>query len=439
MTRTVKRPHNERADHERIVITGMGAITPIGNDLEALWQSLMAGKSGVERLNFDGLLHAKDFDVTTFRSQIAGQIKGFNPNDYMNSKDIRRFDPFMHYVMAAAAEALYQAGLIDGIKGDSLPINLASDRFGVVMGSGIGGVSTIESAWATLQASGAKKVSPFVIPGAIINMPAGLLAIKHNLQGANLATSTACTTSTHAIGLGARLIAYGDCDAVLVGGGEYASTPLGMAGFGAMHALSTYNDKPSCASRPFDKDRDGFVLGDGAGCLVLESLAFAKARGAVILAELAGFGMSDDAGHITAPPSDGVGAKRAMQNALNDAGVMPAQIGYINAHGTSTPAGDVAESRAILSLFGQVPVSSTKSMTGHLLGAAGAVEAIISVLALANCCLPPTINLHNIDPDCALNHIAHAPKAVERLDYVLSNGFGFGGTNGSLLFGRFDG
>lgn len=432
-----KQPHHNRADDERIVITGMGAITPIGNDLTTLWQNLMASKSGIERLNFDGLAHAAAFDKTAFRSQIAGQIKGFDATDYMSTKEIRRFDPFMHYIIAATAQALHQAGLIDSTQGDSLPIKVAGERFGVVMGSGIGGLSTIESAFATLQAGGAKKVSPFVIPGAIINMPAGLLAIKHGLKGANLATSTACTTSTHAIGLGARLIAYGDCDAVLVGGGEYASTPLGMAGFGAMHALSTRNDEPNKASRPFDKDRDGFVLGDGAGALVLERLSFAKARGAVILAELAGFGMSDDAGHITAPPSDGAGAKSAMQNALNDAGVSPERIGYINAHGTSTPAGDVAESTAILSLFGQVLVSSTKSMTGHLLGATGAVEAIISVLSLQNQCLPPTINLDDIDPACPLNHVAHRPKSVRELDYVLSNGFGFGGTNGSLLFARF--
>lgn len=266
-------------------------------------------------------------------------------------------------------------------------------------------------------------------------MPAGLLAIKHNLKGANLATATACTTSTHAIGLGARLIAYGDLDAVLVGGSEKASTPLGMAGFGAMHALSTRNDEPTRASRPFDKDRDGFVLGDGAGALVLENLAHAKARGATILAEVAGFGMSDDASHITAPPSDGAGAQRAMINALTDAGLTADKVGYINAHGTSTPAGDVAESCAIQTVFGdEILVSSTKSMTGHLLGAAGAIEAIITVLALQHQTLPPTINLDNPDEKCTLDYIAHTARKVQNIDYAISNSFGFGGTNGSLLF-----
>lgn len=429
----MKKPHFERDDSQRIVITGMGAITPVGNDLASIWSNLIAGRSGITKIDhFD-----EKFDIKEFRSQIAGVIKNFEPKDYMSAKEVRRFDEFMHYALAASAQALFQAGLINGLTGDSLPVVVDSERFGVVMGSGIGGLSTIENARDTLMASGAKKVNPFVIPGAIVNMPAGLLAIKHNLKGANLATATACTTSTHAIGLGARLIAYGDLDAVLVGGSEKASTPLGMAGFGAMHALSTRNDDPTKASRPFDKDRDGFVLGDGAGALVLESLAHAKARGATILAEVAGFGMSDDTSHITAPPSDGNGAMRAMQNALNDAGVSPDKVGYVNAHGTSTPAGDVAESSAIQSLFGdKILVSSTKSMTGHLLGAAGAVEAIFSVLALQNQLLPPTINLDNPDPACQLDYIPHIARVVTGLDYALSNSFGFGGTNGSLLFRR---
>lgn len=431
---TKRKPHHQRDDHARVVITGMGAITPLGNDTAALWQTLMAAQSGIDRL-----VLPEGFDVADFRSQVAGQIKGFDACHYMSKKEARRFDIFMHYALAAAAQALYQATLIDRIEGDSLPVNVDTERFGVVMGSGIGGIGTIESAYATLTTDGTKKVSPFVIPGAIVNMPAGLLAIKHGLKGANLATSTACTTSSHAIGIGARLIAYGDLSAVLVGGSEKASTPLGMSGFAAMHALSTRNDDPAAASRPFDQDRDGFVLGDGAGALVLESLAHAKARGATILAELVGFGMSDDAGHITAPPADGVGARRAMQYAIDDAGIDPSQVGYINAHGTSTPAGDIAESCAIDQLFADVPVSSTKSMTGHLLGAAGAVEAIISVLALQHKTLPPTINLDNVDPHCKLNHVAHHAKKVDRLDYVLSNSFGFGGTNGSLLFGCFDG
>lgn len=430
---TAKPPHHERPDHMRVVITGMGAITPVGHELDEIWENLTSGISGITKLENFG-----DLAIDDFRSQIAGLIKGFNAKDYLNPKEVRRYDEFMHYAQVAAAKALYHAGLTCDIKGDSLPINVNGERFGVVMGSGIGGLQTIESSRDTLVSSGAKKVSPFIIPGAIVNMPAGLIAIRHGLKGANLATATACTTSTHAIGLGARLIAYGDLDAVLVGGSEKASTPLGMAGFGSMHALSTCNDEPTKASRPFDKDRDGFVLGDGAGALVLESLAHAKVRGATILAEVAGFGMSDDASHITAPPADGNGAKRAMHNALNDAGIHPNKIGYINAHGTSTPAGDVAESTAIERLFGnQILVSSTKSMTGHLLGAAGAVEAIFSVLALQHQVLPPTINLDNPDERCTLDYIAHTARQVQGLDYALSNSFGFGGTNGSLVFARY--
>lgn len=429
-----KPPHHDRPDHERVVITGMGAITPIGNDLDSLWANLMAGKSGIDVIEgFDDI----EGDMSEFRSRIAGRVKGFSAKDHLNPKDARRYDEFMHYAQVATAQALYHAGFISDTKGDSLPVNVDSERFGVIMGSGIGGLQTIESSRDTLCKNGAKKVSPFIIPGTIVNMPAGLIAIRHNLRGANLATATACTTSTHAIGLGARLIAYGDLDAVVVGGSEKASTPLGMAGFASMHALSTRNDEPTRASRPFDKDRDGFVLGDGAGALVLESLAHAKARGATILAELVGFGMSDDASHITAPPDDGNGARRAMQNALADAGISADKIGYINAHGTSTPAGDVAESRAIQALFGdEILVSSTKSMTGHLLGAAGAIEAIISVLALQHQILPPTINLDNPDPACVLDYIAHTARQVNGIDYAISNSFGFGGTNGSLVFKR---
>lgn len=432
-----KSAHHQRSDHQRVVITGMGAVCPVGNDLSTIWHNLTHGVSGIDSI--DGFADASsDIDISTFRSQIAGRIKNLNAGEFLNAKQMRRYDEFVHYAQIVAAQALHQAGLIDDVRGDDLPVNVPSLRFGVVMGSGIGGIQTIEDSRDTLRLSGAKKVSPFIIPGTIVNMPAGLIAIRHHLKGANLATSTACTTSTHAIGLGARLIAYGDVDAVLVGGSEKASTPLGMAGFAAMHALSTRNDDPTRASRPFDKDRDGFVLGDGAGALVLESLAHAKARGATILAELAGFGMSDDASHITAPPENGEGAARAMQNALNDAGISPQQVGYINAHGTSTPAGDVAESQAIESIFGSdVLVSSTKSMTGHLLGAAGAVEAIFSILALQNQTLPPTINLDNPDERCTLDYIAHQARSVQGLDYVLSNSFGFGGTNGSLLFARY--
>lgn len=428
------RAYFEKSDHERVVITGMGALTPVGNDLDTIWQNLTQGNSGITKLTaFDD----PSVDIGEFRSQIVGLVKEFDAKQYLNPKEVRRFDAFVHYAQVAAAMALHHAGLIDDIYGDSLPVKVAGERFGVVMGSGIGGIQTIEHSRDTIKEYGAKKVSPFIIPGTIINMPAGLIAMRHGLKGANLATATACTTSTHAIGLGARLIAYGDCDAVLVGGSEKASTPLGLSGFGAMHALSTKNDEPTKASRPFDQDRDGFVLGDGAGALVLESLAHAKARGATILAELVGFGMSDDANHITSPAQGGEGAYRAMQNALNDAGVNPQQIGYINAHGTSTPQGDIAESCAIKRLFGDgVPVSSTKSMTGHLLGAAGAVEAIFTVLALQHQTLPPTINLDNPDADCTLDYIPHIARQVDGVDYALSNSFGFGGTNGSLLFRR---
>ncbi|MDO4894894.1 beta-ketoacyl-ACP synthase II [Moraxella sp.] len=428
------RAYFEKSDHERVVITGMGALTPVGNDLDTIWQNLTQGNSGITKLTaFDD----PSVDISEFRSQIVGLVKEFDAKQYLNPKEVRRFDAFVHYAQVAAAIALHHAGLIDDVYGDSLPVKVAGERFGVVMGSGIGGIQTIEHSRDTIKEHGAKKVSPFIIPGTIINMPAGLIAMRHGLKGANLATATACTTSTHAIGLGARLIAYGDCDAVLVGGSEKASTPLGLSGFGAMHALSTKNDEPTKASRPFDQDRDGFVLGDGAGALVLESLAHAKARGATILAELVGFGMSDDANHITSPAQGGEGAYRAMQNALNDAGVNPQQIGYINAHGTSTPQGDIAESCAIKRLFGDgVPVSSTKSMTGHLLGAAGAVEAIFTVLALQHQTLPPTINLDNPDADCTLDYIPHIARQVNGVDYALSNSFGFGGTNGSLLFRR---
>lgn len=432
LIRPAKAPHHTRPDYERVVITGMGAITPVGNDLDTIWHNLTHGVSGIVSLpDFDGL------DMSGFRSRIVGLVKDFNAKEFLNPKEVRRFDEFVHYAQVASAQALFHAGLIDDIKGDSLPVNVDSERFGVVMGSGIGGLQTIENSRDALRDSGAKKVSPFIIPGSIVNMPAGLIAIRHNLKGANLATSTACTTSTHAIGLGARLIAYGDLDAVLVGGSEKGSTPLGMAGFGAMHALSTRNDEPTKASRPFDKDRDGFVLGDGAGAMVLESLAHARARGATILAEVVGFGMSDDASHITAPPSDGNGARRAMTNALADGGIRPSDVGYVNAHGTSTPTGDVAESSAIESLFGKdILVSSTKSMTGHLLGSAGVVEAIFTVLALQHQLLPPTINLDNPDPACTLDYIPHTARTVQNLNYAISNSFGFGGTNGSLVFGR---
>ncbi len=427
-----KPPHHERSDDSRIVVTGMGAITPLGLDVESTWTRLLAGESGITPI--------EHFDATDYRTQIAGTVKDFDAKRYMNAKDARRYDEFIHYGIAASSMALKNAGFIEEVNADDTPVvGVEQERFGIILGSGIGGIQTIENSRDTLRDKGAKRVSPFIIPGSIVNMAAGLVAIKHKLKGPNLATSTACTTATHAIGLAARLIAYGDADVMLAGGSEKGSSPLGISGFGAMHALSTRNEEPAKASRPFDKDRDGFVLGDGSGVIVLESLAHAKARGATIIAELVGFGMSDDASHITAPPEDGSGAARAMQNAINDAGIDPSLVGYVNAHGTSTPAGDVAESLAIESVFSTIKdsilVSSTKSMTGHLF-AAGGIEAIFAILALQHQQVPPTINLDNIEDNCNLDYVANKARKVDDLKYAVSNSFGFGGTNGSLVFAR---
>ncbi|WP_201555590.1 beta-ketoacyl-ACP synthase II [Psychrobacter sp. 72-O-c] len=428
-----KPPHYERSDETRIVVTGMGAVTPLGLDVGSTWTRLLNGESGIAQITH--------FDATEYRAQIAGVVKGFDAKQYVSAKDARRYDDFIHYAVAATTMALKDAGYIDEVSAADTPVkSVDQERFGVIIGSGIGGIQTIEDSCAMLNDKGPKKVSPFIIPGSIANMAAGIVAIKHTLKGPNLATSTACTTATHAIGLAARLIAYGDADVMIAGGSEKGSSPLGMSGFAAMHALSTRNDEPTKASRPFDKDRDGFVLGDGSGVMVLESLAHAKARGATILAELVGFGMSDDASHITSPPEDGSGAARAMRNALNDAGIEPSAVGYVNAHGTSTPAGDVAESIAIETVFAPVKdsilVSSTKSMTGHLLGAAGGIEAIFTVLALQHQQVPPTINLDNIEDHCNLDYVPHQSRKVDNLQYAVSNSFGFGGTNGSLIFAR---
>lgn len=428
-----KSPHFERSDETRVVVTGMGAITPLGLDVQSTWTRLLAGESGIATITH--------FDASDYRTQIAGEVKDFDAKLYMNAKDARRYDKFMQYGIAATSMALKDAGFISEVGADEAPVqNVDPERFGVILGSGIGGIQTIEDSCAMLNDKGPRKVSPFIIPGSIVNMAAGLVAIKHNLQGPNLATATACTTATHAIGLAARLIAYGDADVMVAGGSEKGSSPLGMSGFAAMHALSTRNDEPTRASRPFDKDRDGFVLGDGAGVVILESLSHAKARGATILAEVVGFGMSDDASHITSPPEDGRGAARAMQNAVNDAGIDASQVGYVNAHGTSTPAGDVAESIAIETVFASnkdnILVSSTKSMTGHLLGAAGGIEAIFTVLALQHQQVPPTINLDNLEDNCNLDYVANQSRKVDDLNYAVSNSFGFGGTNGSLVFAR---
>ena len=411
---------------KRIVVTGMGSVNPLGLSVDTSWQAALSGQSGISRLD--------QFDEVELRTRIAGQLKDFDAADYLPAKDARRYDPFVHYAMAAAKEAITQAGL-EGYVGDA-------DRIGVLVGSGIGGISTLEANAITLDQRGPRRVSPMFIPGSIINIAAGLISIEYGFKGPNLAVGTACTTSTHAIGLAARLIAYGDADVIIAGGSEKGSSLLGMAGFSSMQALSTRNDEPALASRPFDKDRDGFVMGDGAGVLVIESLEHALERGASILAEVCGFGMSSDASHITAPPSDGEGAQRAMRAALKDADLAPEAIGYINAHGTSTPLGDVAESKAIESVFGahatKLKISSTKSMTGHLLGAAGAVEAIFCLKALLGSKVPPTINLQNVDPECTLDYVANHAADLS-FNYALSNSFGFGGTNGTLIFSRFDG
>ena len=427
-----KRPrYNERPDHQRIVITGMGAITPLGLDVDSTWQRLIQGESGIKPITH--------FEASEYRAQIAGTVEGFDISQYMSAKDARRYDTFVQYGVAAAAQALQQAGFISDLQASPVT-GVDPNRIGVLIGSGIGGITTIEENTLKLNQNSPRKISPFFVPSAIVNMAAGQVAIRHGLKGLNLATATACTTATHAIGLSARLIAYGDADVIVAGGCEKASSQLGIGGFSAMQALSTRNDAPTQASRPFDKDRDGFVLGDGAGVLVLESLAHAKARGATILAELVGFGMSDDASHITAPPDNGEGAAAAMQNAITDAGIAANEVGYINAHGTSTPAGDVAESRAIETVLGHsVSVSSTKSMTGHLLGAAGGIEAIFTIKALQQQVLPPTINLDNPDPNCNLDYVPHTARQVANLNFAISNSFGFGGTNGSLLFAKWQG
>lgn len=409
----------------RVVVTGMGMVTPLGNTLDETWTNVCAGKSGIAPI--------EHFDASPFATRFGGSIRDFDVTPYMDAKEAKRFDPFIHYGMAAAIQALEDSGL--EVNEDN------ADRIGAAIGSGIGGIGLIEKSRHILDNSGPRKLSPFTVPGAIINMLGGLLSIRYNMRGPNIAITTACTTGTHNIGMAGRMIAYGDADAMIVGGAELATTPVGLGGFAAARAMSTRNDDPQAASRPWDKDRDGFVLSDGAGVLVLEELEFAKARGATIYAELQGFGMSADAFHMTSPPEDGNGAARAMLAALADANVAPADVQYINAHGTSTPAGDVAEARAVKAVFGdavhQLAVSSTKSMVGHLLGAAGAVEAIFSVLAIRDQIAPPTINLDNPDAECDLNFVPHKAQHIS-IQRALSNSFGFGGTNGSLLFGKLD-
>jgi 3-oxoacyl-[acyl-carrier-protein] synthase II len=405
----------------RVVVTGLGIVCPVGIGVSETWQHIVAGKSGIARIS--------RFDPSAYSSQIAGEVKGFDPTKYLSAKEVRRFDTFIHYGLAASMEAIKDAGL------DFEREN--REQAGVCIGSGIGGLPLIEETHDALLAGGPRKISPFFVPGTIINMIAGQLSIMYGLKGPNLALATACTTSNHCIGDAGRLIEYGDADVMVAGGAESTISPLGVGGFCAARALSARNDDPATASRPWDKDRDGFVLGEGAGILVLEEYEHAKARGARIYCEFAGYGMSADAHHITAPCEDGEGAVRCMANALRNAGLNPDQVDYINAHGTSTPLGDLAETVAIKRCFGdhakRVAVSSTKSMTGHLLGAAGGVEAVFSALAVQEQIAPPTSNLFNQDPQCDLDYVPNTARRMP-INVALSNSFGFGGTNGSLVF-----
>ncbi|TBW48061.1 beta-ketoacyl-[acyl-carrier-protein] synthase II [Marinobacter halodurans] len=409
----------------RVVITGLGTVSPLGNDVASTWEGIRAGRSGIGPID--------RFDSTDFNTRIGGAVKDFDLEQYLSAKDARKMDAFIHYGIAAATQAVQDSGLdAEGV--------CDPDRVGVAIGSGIGGLEFIEKNVRILEEKGPRKVSPFFVPAIVINMVAGNVAIRFGFKGPNIAITTACTTGTHNIGYATRTIQYGDADVMLAGGSEMATTPTGIAAFGSARALSTRNDEPEKASRPWDKGRDGFVLSDGAGVLVLEELEHAKRRGATIYGEVVGFGMSDDAHHITAP--SGEGAQRSMRNALRDAGVAPSEIGYINAHGTSTSVGDVAEVDAVKAVFGEhaykLAISSTKSMTGHLLGAAGAVEAIFSLLALRDGILPPTINLDHPDEGCDLDFVAHKAREAD-LTAVLSNSFGFGGTNGTLIFRRYEG
>lgn len=405
----------------RVVVTGMGAITPIGNTVDEFWSNTLLGKSGVRFI--------KGFDVSDQRVKFSASIQDFNAEDYLNAKVANRYDEFIVIGYAAAVQAIRAAGLEN-------PDN--PTRVGVAIGSGIGGIRTINDQQNILVARGPRRVSPFFVPSSIVNMISGLVSIEHGFQGPNIAIVTACTTATHNIGVSARMIQAGDADVMIAGGAEWSTCRLTVAGFASMKALSTRNDEPERASRPWDKNRDGFVLGDGAGALVLESYEHAAQRGANILAEVAGFGMSADAHHITGPPTDGRGAMLSMQNALQSAELNADEVHYINAHGTSTPQGDIAETQAIKRVFGnktKVAISSTKSMVGHLLGAAGSVEAIVSILSIRDQCAPPTINLDEPDAECDLDYVPHTARSIP-IDTVLSNSFGFGGTNGTLIFKR---
>jgi len=409
----------------RVVVTGLGVVSPVGSTVDSAWAAVLRGESGIGPLT--------RFDVSAFPVRFGGEVRGFDVAQYITPKEARRMDDFMHYGVAAGVQAVSDSG-IDFSKTDPT-------RCGAVCGAGIGGLGTIEAEYGEyLKAMSPRKISPFFVPATIINMIAGHLSIRYGLRGPNLGVVTACTTSTHAIGLGMRTIQYGDADVMVAGGGEMATTRCGLGSFGQAKALSTRNDAPKEASRPWDKDRDGFVLSDGGGAVLLEELEYARGRGARIYAELVGFGMSGDAYHITAPPEDGEGARLAMANALRDAAMNPGDVQYINAHATSTPLGDRAETVAMKRAFGEhakkVAISSTKSMTGHLLGAAGVVEAIFCLLAIRDGVAPPTINYHTPDTDCDLDYVPNTARRM-KIDVALSNSFGFGGTNGSLIFRRF--
>lgn len=410
----------------RVVVTGLGMLSPLGLSVDETWSGILAGRSGITPITH--------FDASAFATQFCGVVPNFDADAYFEPKEARKMDRFIQYGIAAAVQAIADAEL-------SVPEH-AAGRYGCSIGSGIGGLETIEKNHDVLNNSGPRRISPFFIPAAIINMIAGNLSIRYGLKGPNIAITTACTTGSHSIGYAARTIAYGDADVMVAGGAEHASTPLGIGGFSAARALSTRNDNPTAASRPWDRDRDGFVLADGAGVMVLEELEHALSRGAKIYAELTGFGMSGDAYHMTLPPESGAGAAASMLNAIRDAQLKPTDIDYINAHGTSTPGGDKAESAAAKSLYGdawqQIRMSSTKSMIGHLLGAAGAVEAIFSVLAIRDQMAPPTINLEQPDEGCDLDYIVGQARSMP-IQHAMSNSFGFGGTNGTLVFSQFKG
>ncbi len=405
----------------RVVVTGLGIVSPVGNSVSAAWENILAGRSGISRIT--------RYDASSYRSQIAGEVRDFQITDYVPAKEVRRMDAFIHYGVAASAQALRDSGI------EVTDAN--RQRIGCMVGSGIGGLPMIEDNHEEVRTRGARRISPFLIPGAIINMIAGNVSIMFGLQGPNFAIVSACTTGLHSIGIAARLIEYGDADLMVAGGAEGTVCPLGVGGFAAMQALSVRNDDPAAASRPFDKDRDGFVLGEGAGVLVIEELEHARARGARIYCELVGFGMTADAYHMTAPDVDG--PRRCMTAALQSAHINPSDVQYLNAHGTSTPLGDVNETNAIKLAFGDAAgslvVNSTKSMTGHLLGGAGGVESVFTVLAVHNQVSPPTINLQSPDPQCDLDYCANTARPM-RIDYAMKNSFGFGGTNGTLVFKR---